>query len=783
MKELKFKLTIDTRTGKIKVAGMSGEVNKLGKNLKKTAKTGIVSFDKIQASIMKATAVLYSLKKALDFALEAKNAARDAIEIQSKFDTVFKGMAEQANKWADNFANSAGRANQDIKKFHSGLSDVLKPLGFATKAAHNMSKEMIKLALDVASFNNKQDDDVIRAFTSALTGERESLKTLGIVINEADVKQEAYAAGLAKLGAKLTKTAKAQATVNLLFKNSKDAQGDLLRTTESLANMEKRREATYKNMMEKFGYELIPLFKQLNKASIDFMENINQIDLGAFVGSAQVASITIIEYIRLIAETISEVVTFGIIQADKLTTHVIETVKNLINSLSNIDIMEMITGDFSQVKNKFVKEFSDGLKASTAVIDKASDESFKKIGENIDGIIGTYDKAYKSVFDKIDKERKKTKKNLKSLNDVETNSTHTITINKIDKSEAIKPVKNLDTDKIENEWNKTKEKWDNEEKLQTGLENIRKQSLLRGKLDYEQEIIQLSWKYNEMLKLAGENEEAQLELFKYYKEEKAAIDENQSQKEKEMQLEKAAMGEKQSQKEKEMLVESTANAISSFASVFDAFGKKSKAMFVLSKAFNIAEAIVNTHKSVTAALAQPFPPPIPQIDAAARFASGLASVAKISQQKFKFGGPGRILAGASHSAGGIKTPFGEFEGGEAFFTINKKSTQKYLSLLSAINEDDGASTPLSHRALAPLQYKRFEFGGAGVVSNNYNNSNNVMLEKKIEELILLQKNNNMILNDKKMSVNLNVKQGKTDPRILFREVEEGRKQNQKEGVI
>jgi hypothetical protein len=51
---------------------------------------------------------------------------------------------------------------------------------------------MIKLAIDVASFNNVSDDQAINAFTKALTGERESLKSLGIVINETDVKKKAY---------------------------------------------------------------------------------------------------------------------------------------------------------------------------------------------------------------------------------------------------------------------------------------------------------------------------------------------------------------------------------------------------------------------------------------------------------------------------------------------------------------------------------------------------------------------------------------------------------------
>lgn len=185
--------------------------------------------------------------------------ASAAEEIQAKFDTVFKEAKNDANDWAESFAESVGRADQDIKEFTGSLGDILKPLGFATEQSLDMSEAMVQLALDVASFNNRQDADVIRAFTAALTGERESLKTLGIVISEADVQQEAYRAGLIEVGAELTKTAKATATMNLLFANTADAQGDLIRTSDSFANQLKRLQGNVKQLQQEMGSELLPV--------------------------------------------------------------------------------------------------------------------------------------------------------------------------------------------------------------------------------------------------------------------------------------------------------------------------------------------------------------------------------------------------------------------------------------------------------------------------------------------------------------------------------------------
>ena len=53
------------------------------------------------------------------------------------------------------------------------------------------------------------------------------------------------------------------------------------------------------------------------------------------------------------------------------------------------------------------------------------------------------------------------------------------------------------------------------------------------------------------------------------------------------------------------------------------------------------------------------------------------------------GAAGGILVGPSHAEGGIMSPFGELEGGEA--VINKISTQRFGSILSSINQAGGGS--------------------------------------------------------------------------------------------
>jgi hypothetical protein len=125
---------------------------------------------------------------------------------------------------------------------------------------------------------------------------------------------------------------------------------------------------------------------------------------------------------------------------------------------------------------------------------------------------------------------------------------------------------------------------------------------------------------------------------------------------------------------------------------------------VAGKALGIAQATINTYQGVTEALKQkstlpsPFDVVAKVINVATILASGFKAVKSITAvqvptppsagsvsapatgSKFAKGG---LLDGPSHADGGIKTPFGELEGGE--YVVNKRSTQSFLPILTAIN--------------------------------------------------------------------------------------------------
>ena len=92
-------------------------------------------------------------------------------------------------------------------------------------------------------------------------------------------------------------------------------------------------------------------------------------------------------------------------------------------------------------------------------------------------------------------------------------------------------------------------------------------------------------------------------------------------------------------------------AIQQGATVFNELGKHNKQAFQAAKAFNIANAIMNTAAGATKALSM-YPPPFSFIAAAAQVAAGLAQVAAIRAQQYSgraLGGP--VMAGESYIVG------------------------------------------------------------------------------------------------------------------------------------
>jgi len=244
----------------------------------------------------KAIAGAFVVKQVYDFAKGLVTAASDANETASKFGTVFSSISGAANQTAADIAASYGLSNTAAKDYLSGVGDILTGLEFTQQASLDTSASIVGLSADLVSFKNYSGgvEGAQQAITSALLGEREALKGLGIAISDADLQK--FAADSGKVWKELSKQEQATLTLELITKRAGNAVGDFARTQLSFANQIRVAESGLQNLQETLGSKLLPVASLGVIAFNSMLKEINASAVGlsdwatSAEGSAQIAS-------------------------------------------------------------------------------------------------------------------------------------------------------------------------------------------------------------------------------------------------------------------------------------------------------------------------------------------------------------------------------------------------------------------------------------------------------------------------------------------------------------
>jgi hypothetical protein len=236
---------------------LTGDASQLSRTMKKVSK----SFEGLGRK-MRGIGVGMSAALTAPLGWVGKNfldAASDAEEMTSKFNAVFRENAVQVQAWAESYGNAIGRSTEQLMEMGASVQDTFVPMGFARDEAAEMSKQLTTLAVDVASFNNKLDEDVMRDFQSALVGNTETVRKYGIVITQVQLGQELVNMGIAKGVKGASEAEKVQARLNLIMRGTTDAQGDAIRTADSYANQVKSLKGEFSELAVELGQIIMPI--------------------------------------------------------------------------------------------------------------------------------------------------------------------------------------------------------------------------------------------------------------------------------------------------------------------------------------------------------------------------------------------------------------------------------------------------------------------------------------------------------------------------------------------
>lgn len=242
-----------------------GQFNRQLNSIAGSAKTSALKmFTPVGAAIGSAM----SVKALVGFGASCVQLGSDLTEVQNVVDTTFGSMSEQLNEFASGSIKNLGMSETACKEYASTMGAILKSTGFATKDAYDMSTALTQLTGDMASFYNKSNPEMFEKIRAGITGETEPLKALGINMSVANLQAYALSKGIKKSYDKMSQGEQTLLRYNYLLSVTKDAQGDLARTSDSWANQTRILNEQWKQFKTNIGKGLInvltPVVKWLN---------------------------------------------------------------------------------------------------------------------------------------------------------------------------------------------------------------------------------------------------------------------------------------------------------------------------------------------------------------------------------------------------------------------------------------------------------------------------------------------------------------------------------------
>lgn len=199
------------------------------------------------------TAFIYAGKKFADAANEADINKR-------RFNIMFGELAGSSKAWVDSYSKDIGRANDDLMGYMASFQMLLKNMGIGGERAAAMSKQMVKLGIDIGSFTGAKDAEVMDALTRAIAGQARGLVQYGIILKGVTQTDKD---GNVVISDKLSKMSNAERTYsmfNALLRQTASIQGDASRNAGEYGNQLKRLQGNAQDLRQEIGERLKPAF-------------------------------------------------------------------------------------------------------------------------------------------------------------------------------------------------------------------------------------------------------------------------------------------------------------------------------------------------------------------------------------------------------------------------------------------------------------------------------------------------------------------------------------------
>jgi hypothetical protein len=197
----------------------------------------------------------------------AKSSVEAASDLEQQFgalDSIFKGNAGEMKKFSKEM-NEIGLSSAEAARQSSLLGALLKGSGLNIEQTTGKTKDLVKLAGDLAATFGGPTSEAVRAISSLLRGERDPIERYGVSLKQVDINAQMLKDAKNGLVFASDREAAIQATLTLLYDKTTDAQGQAARESDTYAGVTGALTAKFEDMQAQVGEALLPTLADFSK--------------------------------------------------------------------------------------------------------------------------------------------------------------------------------------------------------------------------------------------------------------------------------------------------------------------------------------------------------------------------------------------------------------------------------------------------------------------------------------------------------------------------------------
>lgn len=212
---------------------------------------------------MRNMAKLVSLKAIAEYLGNAVAKFNDFYEATDLFHNAMGNLSGEADTLISKMQGLLGVDPTKAMTYMATIQSLGTSFGLTSDKAYVLSKNLTQLAYDEGSYWNKDVAETFTAMSSAISGEIEPIRRLGIDLTQARLQQELLALGFNKQVSSLSQADKAVLRYIAIMKQTSNVQGNLAQTIQSPANHIKILKAQLDMLAKSFGSLLYPALKSI----------------------------------------------------------------------------------------------------------------------------------------------------------------------------------------------------------------------------------------------------------------------------------------------------------------------------------------------------------------------------------------------------------------------------------------------------------------------------------------------------------------------------------------